>query len=363
MTTASHMEPDALPVAAPRAADPGDGPDTSDSLFSRLPFLFSGHTDPTGLLNLTGLTGRPPRPDRPAPTTNQPTQPDQTSQPSQTSPTNPTPPPTYPPPSQPTATPPPSQPTPTPQPLQPTTDQRTPRVFDGWALDTCNAPSQETLRAWQDAKYRAIGVYFGGRGRYCRQQPNLTPDWLRATDRLGWGVLPVYVGSQPPCVVGKHRRRFTIGDHPWEQGVAEGRDAVRSARRLGIAPVSPLYLDIEAYRPGATACGRTTLRYIRAWSREVRRHGYLAGFYGSTGSGVRQVDRARAAGVPDLPTVMWFARWSGRPALYGEAALSRRAWHPHRRIHQYAGNVRETHGGHALKIDRNRVDAPVAWIR
>lgn len=60
--------------------------------------------------------------------------------------------------------------------------------------------------------------------------------------------------------------------------------------------------------------------------------------------------------------VMWFARWRTRPHLYREPAL-RRAWRPARRIHQYAGNVQERHGGRSLVIDRNLVHAPVARIR
>ncbi len=75
------------------------------------------------------------------------------------------------------------------------------------------------------------------------------------------------------------------------------------------------------------------------------------------------MERARQAGTRDLPSVMWFARWHSRPNLYGEPELSRQAWRPHLRIHQYAGNVTESHGGRRLIIDRNQVDAPVAVIQ
>jgi hypothetical protein len=50
-----------------------------------------------------------------------------------------------------------------------------------------------------------------------------------------------------------------------------------------------------------------------------------------------------------------------KPQLAGEPALRRGAWSA-RRIHQYAGNVRERHGGRTLLIDRNQMDAPVARI-
>lgn len=74
------------------------------------------------------------------------------------------------------------------------------------------------------------------------------------------------------------------------------------------------------------------------------------------------MERARREGVRDLPEVMWFARWGVEPAVDDEPVLDRDAWQPHRRIHQYAGDVTERHGGVPMQIDRNAVDAPVAVI-
>ncbi|OKH99836.1 hypothetical protein A6A06_22510 [Streptomyces sp. CB02923] len=242
------------------------------------------------------------------------------------------------------------------------TGPRGPNVFRGWAFDTCKAPPQSTLQAWKGSKYRGIGIYFGGRGRACPSQPNLTPGWVRAAHRAGWRMLPLYVGSQAPCVVNKSKRKATIGGDPAQVGASEARDAVRRAKALGIAPDSALYLDMEAYSLRNAPCTRKTLDYIRAWNRETSRQGYVPGFYSSADSGVRHMERARQAGAQDLPSVMWFARWHSKPNLYGEPELSGKAWRPHRRIHQYAGNVAESHGGRRLVIDRNQVDAPVAVI-
>ncbi|MYW63884.1 DUF1906 domain-containing protein [Streptomyces sp. SID8379] len=237
------------------------------------------------------------------------------------------------------------------------------RTFKGWAFDVCSAPSRDTMRRWRSSDYRAVGVYFGGRGRFCRHQPNLNRGWMRAVHGMGWGVLPVYVGSQAVCVKARHKKGVGIGRHPWRQGVREARDAVRRAGALGMQRRSPLYLDMEAYDYRKRACARRTLSFVRGWDREVRRHGYVPGFYSSAGSGVRHMEAARRAGVPDLPSVMWFARWHTRPHLYREPSLRRHAWHPERRIHQYAGNVKERHGGRTLVVDRNLVHAPVARVR
>ncbi|MFF3643034.1 DUF1906 domain-containing protein [Streptomyces sp. NPDC002564] len=236
-------------------------------------------------------------------------------------------------------------------------------TFHGWAFDTCLTQSTTTMRRWRHSKYRAVGVYFAGRGRACKRQPHLDHAWMRSVKRMGWRVLPVYVGSQSPCVIAKNKKHVRMGRHPWIQGRKEARDAVRRAKALGILRHSPLYLDMEAYSLRKKRCARTTLSFVRAWDREVRRYGYVPGFYSSADSGVRHIEKARRAGVRDLPTVIWFARWHTSPHLYREPVLRGGAWHPARRIHQYAGNVKERHGGKKLVIDRNLVHAPVARVR
>ncbi|MEL3950899.1 MULTISPECIES: DUF1906 domain-containing protein [Streptomyces] len=243
-----------------------------------------------------------------------------------------------------------------------TTAGRAGAAFYGRAFDTCQAPSADTMRRWRESDYGAVGVYFGGRGRACPNQQHLSRDWLRSVDEMGWGVLPLYVGSQSPCVVAQNKQHVRIGQNPARQGAREGGDAVGKAQDLGIAPESPLYLDMESYRQSDRACARDTLAFVRAWNREVRSQGYVPGFYSSANSGVRHMDEARRQGVDDLPEVMWFARWNGEPDLYGEPALGRDAWLPGGRIHQYAGNVTERHGGRTITIDRNLVDAPVATL-
>ncbi|MBB5934265.1 DUF1906 domain-containing protein [Streptomyces zagrosensis] len=219
------------------------------------------------------------------------------------------------------------------------------------------------MRAWRASPYRAVGVYYAGRGRHCKKQQHLDKGWLREAKQLGWRVLPVYVGSQSPCVIAKSKQPYRIKGSAWAAGRQEARDAVQRAGGLGMLRGSALYLDMEAYRFRHHGCARTTLAFVRSWSREVRQRGYVPGFYSSANSGVRHLEQSRRAGERDLPEVMWFARWRVRPSLYGEKWLDRRAWHPHRRIHQYAGDVTEQHGGRKLTIDRNKMDAPVAIIR
>lgn len=234
--------------------------------------------------------------------------------------------------------------------------------FRGRAFDTCETPPLATMRAWRASKYRAVGVYYAGRGRGCPVQRYLNRRWVKAVHRMGWRVIPIYVGSQSPCVFARHKQHVRVGRHPWSQGEREARHAVREARALGLGRGSAIYLDIEAYEHRNARCATETLRYVRGWNRELRGLGFVPGYYSSAESGVRHMERARKARIADLPTVMWFARWHIGPSVHREPALHPAAWQPHRRIHQYAGNVAERHGGHRLVIDRNEVDAVVARL-
>jgi hypothetical protein len=235
-------------------------------------------------------------------------------------------------------------------------------VFTGLAFDTCEAPSLGSMNAWRKSHYRAVGVYFGGRGRACKQQTHLGPRWIREVHRSGWNVLPLYVGSQSPCVFNDGKKHVPIEGDPWTRGVEEARDALERAAALGMRERSALYLDVEAYNQRDAECAEHTLAFVRAWSREVRRQGYFAGFYSSSTSGVEHIESARRRGVRDLPDIIWFARWNVPPSLYEEQVLDRAAWGPHRRIHQFKGNVVEEYGGVKMKIDPNLVDAPVAVV-
>ncbi|MDJ1136199.1 DUF1906 domain-containing protein [Streptomyces iconiensis] len=238
------------------------------------------------------------------------------------------------------------------------------QIFRGYAFDTCQAPSATTMRAWKRASpYGAVGVYIGGRGRACPNQTHLSPSWVKATHGMGWKFLPLYVSSQSPCVGASHKRKVVMSTSaPYQQGRREGLDAVRQAKRYGMVRRSAIYLDMEAYNYRNTRCGATTLRFIQGWNSAVRARGYVAGFYSSADSGIAHMEKARASGARGLPTALWFARWKVPKSVDNERNLNRRAWQPHRRIHQFTGNVNRTYGGRSVNIDQNLVDAPVAVI-
>lgn len=274
----------------------------------------------------------------------------------------------------------------------------TPPVFTGQAFDSCSAPALGAMRAWWSASpYRAVGVYIGGVNRAC-VQPELSRSWVRAVDRIGWRILPVYVGSQAPCLIVRGRAKLMDPRHTLAQGRAEGADAVRAAAALGLAPGSPVYLDIESYRRREPACTLTVLQYTTAWTAAVRAKGYVAGFYSSDDSGIADLAAAEVAeaaqaavrggirlvrhpnphahrrarpGRPARPTrrehsalpdAVWYARWNAHPGTTDSGALGPAQWAGGRRVHQYRGNAKETYGGVTQWVDRDSVDAPVAVV-
>ncbi|MET9325086.1 DUF1906 domain-containing protein [Streptomyces sp. NPDC003038] len=235
-------------------------------------------------------------------------------------------------------------------------------VFHGSAFDTCATPALSTMRAWASSPYRAVGIYYAGRGRGCLSQKHLSKAWVREVDRAGWKILPIFVGSQAPCVSLWHKRDTIIDPEDAEMGAHEAAEAVAAAGRLGIMKGSALYLDMESYNKNDTQCAETTINFIRKWSRGVRELGYLPGFYSSADSGVRHLRKARDTDPKDMPEAIWFARWRVDPSLTAEPALGLTSWPHNRRIHQYAGDIFEEHGGVGMRINASVIHAPVATL-
>jgi hypothetical protein len=216
--------------------------------------------------------------------------------------------------------------------------------FTGDGFDTCNAPSSTVMAAWTSTtSYRAIGIYFAGSHRACSAQPNLTPTWLTQQASRGWHFLPIYVGTQASG----------LGSTAASKGTAEADDAVNAAAALGIPPGSVLYNDMEAY---SSTYSTNVLNYLNAWTAELHVKGYKSGVYSSLFSGVRDLN---AHYGPASPDVIWFASYTGvknTETSYIDPAY----WANHQRVHQYSGDVNETHGGYTLNIDGDYMDVQVA---
>ena len=234
-------------------------------------------------------------------------------------------------------------------------------TFTGRAFDTCETPSLTAMDAWQDSPYRGVAVYLSGRNRLCPEQPNLTPSWVHSTTAAGWHLIPIDVGLQAPCRDNR-RKKPMHAKHAAAEGIAAAAGAASAARAVGMLPGSALYADIESYDPSVPGCGRTVAQYLSGWTQELHRRGYLSGMYGTGRSGLGDA-AARYAEV-DLtrPDAVWLARWDRARSLSAWPGIPDSTWAHHQRMKQYRGDHIERHGGVALNVDSNQVDAPVATV-
>ena len=234
------------------------------------------------------------------------------------------------------------------------------RIFTGTGFDACMAPAASAMSAWRTTSgYHALGIYIGGLNRACPQS-NLTADWVSSVARMGWHLVPVYVGRQAPCARQPHLKLIDP-KAATPQAIDAADDAANRAAALGIARGSAIYFDLESYPRKDAACTSTALSYLGTWTQRMHAHGYLAGFYSSAGSGITDLV---AAGLPGhvLPDALWIARWDNKQTIQ-DPAVPNLAWTPHQRIKQFAGARKETHGGVALNVDQDYLDGPVARTR
>lgn len=221
----------------------------------------------------------------------------------------------------------------------------------GPGFDTCAAPTLKTMAAWRRS-YAVANIYIGGAARACAQY-NLSKTWVRSVRRLGYRLIPTYVGLQAPCT--RMRSRFKA-KAAGREGARAASDAVYRARMLGIPKKKPIYFDMEAYPRSNVKCKAAVLTFLHSWTRRLHALHYKSGIYSSAGSGIRDVGEATGIAKPNA---IWFGQWDGKAKTMGSRHFPDRWWAGHRRIKQYRGGHTEKHGGIALNVDSNIVDGLV----
>jgi hypothetical protein len=230
------------------------------------------------------------------------------------------------------------------------------KTFTGRAFDTCTAPSLGAMKAWHTGFYGAAAVYVGGKNRGC-SQPNLTSSWVKSVSSIGWKLIPIYVGAQPPCQSSSNPEKLTASTAA-SLGRTDADDAVAKASGLGMKAGSPIYLDMEPYDITNKACNDAVLTYVRAFDKELRAKTYRTGFYGFSSSSAKAV--ATASDRTDLPGNLWYALWDKQNTTTTDWPWSSTLYTNHSRAHQYLVNSKESRGGYTLTVDRDAWDAPVA---
>jgi uncharacterized protein YraI len=233
-------------------------------------------------------------------------------------------------------------------------------MYTGQAFDTCDAPPLTTMRAWTASPYRAIGIYVGGENRTC-PQPELTPDWVRAVANLGWRLIPIYKGLQPPCG-GKPTDSKIIPSAARAEGISAADDASQQVKALGMFRGSAIYYDMEHYTTSDSACRSAVLTFLSAWTKELHRLGYVSGVYENLNLGARDLAAVYNSSAYARPDALWIARYDLDPALTGWLGIADNLWAVHQRAKQYKADFRATYGGVKLAIDADSWDGPVATM-
>ena len=247
-------------------------------------------------------------------------------------------------------------------------------VVRGEGFDICEAPPSSTMRAWLASPFRTVNIYFGGSQRYC--QPNkgnqrfLSAEWVRTVTANGWGLIPTYVGRQPPCYTGTKAKISRDPATAQAQGKAAADDAVdgtltnpsssttTSLRQLGIPRHSPAYVDIENFPAGHPTCDTSVRRFLLGWINEMRARGYRAGVYGLPTGAIRVLVAAHKANSSyPIPDAIWFARYDGSDSTW--SADIPNTYLPNHRIHQYRAGVDRTYAHIKLNIDLDAMNGDV----
>jgi hypothetical protein len=217
-------------------------------------------------------------------------------------------------------------------------------------FDACTAPPLAAMKAWRGA-YSAVGIYIGGVNSACAGG-NLSASWIGAAAKMGWSMLPTYVGPQAPCL----GYGTAIGySNAAREGAAAASDAALDARRYGLRTGSPIYYDMEGYI-GSSACTSAVLDFLGAWTRELNAEGYVSGVYSSWDSAIADMEQALARNQGFAPPqAVWYALWDGQGNLSG-----RMSWAKDERDKQFLGPHNATIGGYTLNIDTDIVGGPVA---
>lgn len=240
----------------------------------------------------------------------------------------------------------------------------TPGPISGYGFDQCQTPNQAAMTAWRKySPFRAVGIYMSGSLRYCHDQPNLTPTWVRTQLAAGWRLLPIHLGRQAACTTVERYQTKKISADPANgyakaraQGAAEAKVAVAAAQDLGIVRQSTIFYDLESFSIATAACRNSALWFLAAWHNQLKTSGYVSGVYSSASTGIKMLDDARVnpTNKAPLPTYIWIAEWNGEKTV-SSGYIRDDGW-PGRRLHQYRGGHDETYGGVTINIDSNVLD-------
>jgi photosystem II stability/assembly factor-like uncharacterized protein len=205
----------------------------------------------------------------------------------------------------------------------------------------CVASAPNMLTWWEFSPYYDAGVYLGGSNVSCKTNMFLNSTWVNSVASAGWGIIPLWVGLQSPCI-SKSSSVWTISETiPYDEGKWDADAAVATASSLGMGS-SIIYFDMEYYAPNSylkdgTACSPLVVQFLQGWADELHSYGYAAGLYGSRGDWW-----TKTGGAQDFVQLLgevddvWISDGnSNNDSVWNLGSLPNSYWDNNQRIHQY----------------------------
>lgn len=226
----------------------------------------------------------------------------------------------------------------------------------GYGADSCTAPSESQMSAfWRNTPYSDWGIYFGGSDRGC-SQPNLTRTWVSDMLKMGWDLLPIWVGPQNPCTAGQSSYFSRNATTARSQGVAQAKAAYQAWSALSSVSNVPFDYDMEAPSSDSATCRTAAKAFLDGWVAQLHvAPAQVAGVYSSSCGGYLD-DFATIAHRPDFIDA---ADWDGSPSTGGISCVASNHWTLNQRHKQYQGGHNATYNGVTLNIDSRCSDAAV----
>jgi photosystem II stability/assembly factor-like uncharacterized protein len=220
---------------------------------------------------------------------------------------------------------------------------------------------------WKFSPYFESGLYIPGAVNK-KKDINLNSTWVSTVIGYGWGLIPIWVGPQAPCVY-QTGLALISATNPYAQGQAEAGKAIAAAKNLSSSLGPVIYYNMENYNTSDSGCRAIVTGFLNGWVNAMQSNGYKAGVYGNAAPAALDFSQlnplpddvwiTKTALAPNAPIV---SIWGLKPLCdyFSKTACTVPLWYNSQRIHQYLINHAETWGGLALKVDRDVVDADVA---
>ena len=244
-------------------------------------------------------------------------------------------------------------------------------------------PSTGDMLAWWDySPYFEYQISLPGAANH-KTDGGLTSQWTTAVQNYGWGLWPVWVGPQAPCVNQKKVVKIKTNKDAYKQGQAEATSAISALEKLSAGFAGTIiYYDMENYNTSDSGCRKIVRTFLNGWVNGLKASGFKTGVYGNVAPAA--LDFSKVAPLPDFVWITWgpgnnvspnipdVSIWGLKPKKgphlcdpFTDKTCNPFLWSKGQRIHQYIVDnpnnpYTETWGQVQLEIDPDIVDAMVA---